>query len=399
MKSYSPLSDPVPLDELRHVLVIKLRHHGDVLLSSPVFSALKRHAPHLRIDALVYSDTAPMLTLHPAISEVHTVNRNWKKLGFMRQMAKEWHLFRTLRGCDYDLIVNLTEHWRGAWMARLLGAPWAVGPSRNNARWKASFTHLYSHPRNAFRHTVEANLDALRRIGVYPGPDERNLVLVPGYEAETKVGGLIREHGIVPRKFIHIHPASRWFFKCWPVGHMAKLVAMLQDAGHQAVLTAAPSKDEKAMIDEIQSRLAKPAISLAGGLSIKDMAVIASCARVFVGVDSAPMHIAAAMRTPVVALFGPSGDQQWGPWGVPSRIVKSNRHPCRPCGIDGCGGGKVSDCLVSLTPEEVFATVNELLAETESRVNEAPLPAKKTPAELHPSILDLLEEARDWDTP
>ncbi|HET9651135.1 MAG TPA: glycosyltransferase family 9 protein, partial [Usitatibacter sp.] len=79
------------------------------------------------------------------------------------------------------------------------------------------------------------------------------------------------------------------------------------------------------------------------------------------GVDSAPMHIAAAMGTPVVALFGPSGEKQWGPWHVPHRVVGSDRHPCRPCGNDGCGGGKVSECLTELEVDRVHAALNELL--------------------------------------
>ena len=72
------------------------------------------------------------------------------------------------------------------------------------------------------------------------------------------------------------------------------------------------------------------------------------------------MHIAAAMGTPVVALFGPSGDQEWGPWQAPHRIVASHHHPCRPCGIDGCGGGKVSDCLATLPVAQALAACEEL---------------------------------------
>jgi heptosyltransferase-3 len=100
---------------------------------------------------------------------------------------------------------------------------------------------------------------------------------------------------------------------------------------------------------------------LAGQLSLKELAALTARARLFIGVDSAPMHIAAAMGTPTVALFGPSGDREWGPWGVPHRVVSSDAHPCRPCGIDGCGGGKVSDCLSSLSVDRVHAAVQELL--------------------------------------
>ena len=117
------------------------------------------------------------------------------------------------------------------------------------------------------------------------------------------------------------------------------------------------------LIDALQARLPQPALSLAGQLSLKELAALTARARLFIGVDSAPMHIAAAMGTPTVALFGPSGDREWGPWGVPHRVVSSDAHPCRPCGIDGCGGGKVSDCLSRLAVDRVHAAVQELLNE------------------------------------
>jgi heptosyltransferase-3 len=111
----------------------------------------------------------------------------------------------------------------------------------------------------------------------------------------------------------------------------------------------------------ILARCRETPIDLSGQLSLKELAALTARARLFVGVDSAPMHIAAAMGRPVVALFGPSGDREWGPWGTQGRVIASDRHPCRPCGIDGCGGGKVSDCLVSLEVERVLAACLELL--------------------------------------
>jgi heptosyltransferase-3 len=76
------------------------------------------------------------------------------------------------------------------------------------------------------------------------------------------------------------------------------------------------------------------------------------------------MHIAAAMGTPTVVLFGPSGELEWGPWRVPARVITSGAHPCRPCGIDGCGGGKVSECLTTLPVQRVLDGLRSLLAET-----------------------------------
>lgn len=365
MDTFNPLRDAVPPGEIKRALIIKLRHHGDVLVSSPVFSALKAHAPQAEIDALVYADTAEMLTLHPAISQVHVVGRHWKRLGVIGQLRAEVALFNSLKARGYDLVIHLTEHWRGAWLCRLLKPRWSVGPviAGRSRRWQESFTHLQASPKNALRHMAEANLDALRRIGIQPGPDERSMLLIPGAVADQRVAVHLEKFGLQGQHFIHVHPASRWFFKCWPVARMASLIETLQNEGYVVVLTAAPSPEEKAMLEAIQARLSRPAFSLSGELSLKELAALTRQARLFIGVDSAPMHIAAAVGTPTLALFGPSGEKQWGPWGVPSRVVSSTRHACRPCGIDGCGGGKVSDCLSSLTVDEVLAAAHELLAQ------------------------------------
>jgi|JI6StandDraft_1071083.scaffolds.fasta_scaffold59855_2 heptosyltransferase-3 len=364
METFNPLRDAVPLGEISRVLVIKLRHHGDVLVSSPVFSVLKAHAPQVEIDALVYADTAEMLTLHPAIAEVHTIDRKWKQLGVAGQVKAELALYGALKARGYDLIIHLTEHWRGAWLVRLLKPRWSVGPAigGRNRYWQESFSHLQV-LHNPLRHMAETNLDALRRIGIQPGLDERTYTLVPGEAAEAKLRARLADFGLQGNDFIHIHPASRWFFKCWPAASMAALIERLQAAGHAVVLTAAPSKDEQTMLADIQARLKQPAFSLSGELSLKELAALTQAARLFVGVDSAPMHIAAAVGTPVVVLFGPSGDKQWGPWGVASRVLVSGSHACRPCGEDGCGGGKVSECLTTISVDRVAGAVHELLQE------------------------------------
>ena len=162
------VEDPVPVDDLRSALVIKLRHLGDVLLASPVFSVLKSRAPRAELDALVYAESAPMLTGHPSISRVHCIDRAWRGLGMAARLRAEWRLLSELRARRYDLIVHLTEHWRGAWLARALGARWAVAPvvAARGGSWRRSFTHFVSEPRAGGRHVVERNLDALRRMGI-----------------------------------------------------------------------------------------------------------------------------------------------------------------------------------------------------------------------------------------
>ena len=367
MPSYLP--DAVPLPEVRRALVTKLRHHGDVLLTSPVFSTLRRAAPHVEIDALVYAETAPMLRNHPAIATIHAIDRDWKRQGLRAQVAQETALFRRLRQRHYDLLIHLTDHPRGATLAHLLRPRFAVTQERERDEWfwRARFTHFYRLPKRTPRHAVEANLDALRRIGIYPDAPDKKLVLVPGSAAEARVEALLREHRLEPRDFVHAHPGSRWMFKCWPADRSAALFRRIVGAGHRLVVTGAPDAGERDLVASILAALDQETrgriVDLIGALSLPELAALTACARAFVGVDTAPMHIAAAMGTPTLALFGPSGEHEWGPWMVRQRVVVSRAHPCRPCGIDGCGGGKVSECLTSLDADEVYAHFEALLAE------------------------------------
>ena len=356
-------SDAIELSSVRRALVVKLRHHGDVLLASPVFTALRGAAPHLEIDALVYADTSEMLEGHPAMSQLHVVERRWKDWGALQRIAAERRLFAALRARRYDLLLHLSGHPRGAWLARSLGCRYSVAPdTADRSRfWRKSFTHLYPLPQAGRRHAVELNLDALRRIGVHPAEEDRKLILVPGEKAEREVSALLAAHGLSDRGYVHWHPTSRWLFKCWPAERVARVIDQLQRRGTRVVVTAAPAERELAQIAAIRSHCAAPPVDFSGKLTLKMIASLAARARLFVGVDSAPMHIAAAMGTPVVAMFGPSGEDEWGPWRVPNRVVTSDKFPCRPCGNDGCGGGKVSECLTTLREQAVLEAIDALL--------------------------------------
>lgn len=351
----------------KRALVIKLRHHGDVLLTTPVFATLAAHA--VEADALIYDDTASMLSFNPDVHAIHCIGREWRGLGTTAKLERYRALYRTLADRRYDCIVHLTNHWHGAWLARLLAPGTAVAPAvEHRSRfadrlWQRSFSFCYPVLGGNRRHTVEIHLDALRRIGIAPSLTTKAIRFVPGAEAEAKVAEALARHGLGRGRYIAIHPTSRWLFKTWTLAGMAELIDRLTARGDQVVLSAAPSAAERAWIAALLPRLARPVIDLTGQLDLKALGALIGGARAFVGVDSVPMHIAAALGTPTVALFGPSGDIEWGPWQVPHRVVTTS-HPCRPCGRDGCGGSKVSDCLTTITAAQVLAALDGLLGET-----------------------------------
>ncbi|MDD1611946.1 MAG: hypothetical protein LUQ57_02270, partial [Methylococcaceae bacterium] len=114
------LVDAVDFSRIKRILVIKLQLLGDVLLTTPLYSVLKQQYPHLEIDALIYQETSPILEANPHIRKVFAVDRKWKQKGIWFQLRRELFLLKDLRSNQYDLIINLTDRWRGGWLTRIL---------------------------------------------------------------------------------------------------------------------------------------------------------------------------------------------------------------------------------------------------------------------------------------
>jgi heptosyltransferase-3 len=372
-------ADAIDCSALDRVLIIMLRHHGDVLLTSPVIDALRQRLPRVEIDVVLYDETAPLLEHHPEIHQLFRIDRGWKEAGPLAQTSAEIRLLNAMSARRHQLIVHLSNHRRGAWLTRWLRPRWSVAarPRQPSRFWSRSFTRLYPNASSvsagnglARRHTVEQNLDALRRLGIAVDPSPR-LRLFPGAEGERAASQFLATHH-VSGPFILIQPTSRWMFKCWPVQQNVQLIRQLLAKGHTIVLSCGPDAREQDMIRAILSGFTERPQRLV--LATEDatlprLASLIQRARLFIGIDSAPMHIAAAMQTPLVALFGPSGESNWGPWrgdgALQFRVVTSTEFTCRPCGQDGCGGGKISLCLTRLPVSRVMTAVEELLGESE----------------------------------
>ncbi len=311
----------------------------------------------------MYADTRDMLAGHPAVSRIHTIDREWKRQGLLLQARREAALVSQLRERRYQLIVHLTDHWRGAWLVQLLRPRWSVAPARARlaleglllAPLRPAARHAPPHggiePRRPSPHGAVSDARTRSAWSWCPAPRRKRRWMPSS-----------RSTASPPKGFLQVHPTSRWLFKAWTDERNAELLQRLARDGHRLVLTGAPNAREQAIAKRILERAGVAVTDLSGALTLREMGALAARARLFFGVDSAPMHIAAAMGTPVVALFGPSGEHQWGPWMVAQRIVTSG-HACRPCGNDGCGGSKVSECLTGLPVDRVHAAINELLAQ------------------------------------
>ncbi|EOI5729014.1 putative lipopolysaccharide heptosyltransferase III [Cronobacter malonaticus] len=303
------------------ILIIKLRHHGDMLLTTPVIHSLHQRWPQAQIDVLLYEETRDMLAANPFIHHIYGIDRKWKQLGARQHLQKEWQLLKALRDRHYDLVINLADQWRSALLTRFTGAPVRIGfafNKRKNALWRYCHTELASVEGHNAMHTVEQNLSILAPLKVTPVP-----VVTMSYQPkdwETARSKL--EACAVTDSYIVIQPTSRWFYKCWDESKMAQTIAALQCEGQTIVLTSGPDKKEKAMIERILAESpGERVVSLAGTLTLRQLASLIDHAALFIGVDSVPMHMAAALKTPCVALFGPSKLVFWRPWQVVGEVI------------------------------------------------------------------------------
>ena len=348
MSTYGNYPD---LSHVRRILVMKLRHLGDVLLTTPVFGALKRAFPESKIDAYIYQESIPMLEQNPAISQLITYDRAYKKQGLLQQLCHEADLLRRIRRNRYDLVINLTEGDRGALAARFSRAPVRVGVDSRK---------IYTHTAKncpSLRHTVERQLDVLRRIGISVLSEDKELYLHVSDAACQKM-----RQKVPWERFLVVHAPSRWRFKCWPAGRFAELSQKLIERGYRLVFTSGTEPFEIEMVHEIVQNLAPhSALSLAGQISLQELAALIHLSQALVCVDSVPLHMASALKKPVLAIFGPTSEVTWGPWRNPSAIVAAASLSCRPCYMDGCGGSKVAECMKEVSVSRVMKDLEKLL--------------------------------------
>ncbi|MXP67939.1 putative lipopolysaccharide heptosyltransferase III [Pantoea sp. Aalb] len=315
----------------KNILLIKLRHHGDILLITPTINALRQHYPQANIDVLLYKETRPILESHPAISQLLMIDRNWKNESCWQKICHEAELVSTVRAYHYDLVINLADQWRSAVITGLSGAMVRIGfafKKRDNMLWRWCHNQLVTTDKHHQLHTVEQNMSALTPLGFSIKNAKTSMHFSMADRQKVKS---ILELQQIKNSFIVVQPTSRWLFKCWDDEKFAQLIDILSNDGYTIMLTSSSEKKEMAMVAKIKSLChSQNIISLAGQLSLPQLAALIDFSQLFIGVDSAPMHIAAALGTPCLALFGPTKLQQWWPWGDNNKIIWAGHYAPLP---------------------------------------------------------------------
>ncbi len=364
---------------VERILLIRLRNIGDVLLMTPTITAFREAFPRAYIASVVNAGTEEMLTGNPLLNEVLVFDPAWKALPLGQKVKEEVNFLWKIRRRRFDLAVNLTEGDRGAFLCLASGARMKIGiydPGKG-LWWKRKVYDRLVRIPDWKMHVVEQMLEVPRSLGLSPGDKRLQIFFSP--EDRSRVEQMLALEGVGPQELlIHIHPTSRWLFKCWRDEGVASVVDALQQSGKgRVVLTSGKEEKEMAKMSRILSLCRTRAISLAGKVTLKQVAALSRRSRLFIGVDTAPMHIAAAVGTPVLALFGPSGEFNWAPWGSGHVVIKKDLE-CRPCGKDGCQGSKKSRCLEEITENEVLEKAFEML---DKKIKEG-LPQKSSPPPL-----------------
>lgn len=294
------------------ILLVKYRNIGDVLLASPLLPNFRHHYPEARIDFALNDYCLEMIADHPDVGEVFPYPRaSLGSMSFHRRLRGEIaHLRRVLKN-GYDVVVNLTEGDRGHLIAALSRATVRLGlPARQGIfKWLNPCTALASETDHV--HTVTKCFQYLDLLGL--DTVTREVSIYWSHVVDRRIDELLGTHGI--ERFVHVHPVSRWMFKCWEDDRMARIIDYLEkEANIRVVISASSEKKERDRVDKVLSLCHSTPLNLTGQLTLKELACLASRARFFFGIDSAPMHMAAAVNTPVVALFGGSSPVLWGPW-------------------------------------------------------------------------------------
>lgn len=350
--------------EIKEILVIKLRHIGDVVLTTPVFESLRQIYPRASITALVNKGTEAMLAKNPNVDRILILERDNNSLV---DLEKQIALVVKLRKFHFDLALELTNNDRGAAYSFLSGAKKRLGYRSKNKKLldrHLLFTDLVKTKKGL--HIVDRHLEMIRHLK--PDLIMTAPALFWSKEEELMCRKIFEKAGAsFDEQFAVIHPTLHAKYRKWNIVDCSLLCDYLFNRWKvQPILVCGPTAEEMDFTKQVSRKADSPAINLGGRLSLRQLVALIANALLYVGVDSGPMHIAAALKIPVVAIFGPQEPRRWGPWGEGHMVVQKPWE-CVPCRKKGCDDkGTTSLCLEKLTVEEVIPAIDLQMRKIES---------------------------------
>ena len=337
--------------EVRKVLLVRLRSIGDTVLATPSLFALKRFLPNVEVDILVEDWVAPLLNDHPHVDNVIALERG----GFMTRAR----VARELRAANYDVVYNLHGGTTATFLTRATGARHRVG--FKNYQYAQLHNHQAPSPLLLWgqqkTHSVEQQLALLGWTGV-PVTDRPRTQLGISNEANEKVKQLLAQAALTDQKIALIHPAAAFATKQWATEHFARVAEFLSARGFAPVAIAAPN--EKALLEKLSSEASVKITTL--DLSLPEVTALAARSSLFVGNDSGIAHIAAAVGTPAVVIFGSSNIAHWRPWNSAPAEVVFEEMPCQPCHGYFCERFEQPECILRVPVTRVTAAIDRILS-------------------------------------
>jgi heptosyltransferase-2 len=336
------------------ILVIQTAFIGDAILTLPLIQRLKQIYPKSLIDVVVVPRTAEIFSNHPAISEIIPYDKH----GTDKGISKLWELRKKLKSRKYDLIIVPHRSLRSAVLSWLLKPKKNIGFDRSTGRWL--FTDIVEYNPNV--HEIERNLSLIDPLEI-SGNHFELPVLYPSHQdvraVDAVLGGLISDRG----KMVAVAPGTIWNTKRWPMDKFAAVCKEISSHGHAIVLIG--SQDDLKLCDEIcEIARSNKVVNAAGKLSLLQSAELIRRCGVLISNDSAPMHLAVAVGTPVVAIFGATVPEfGFAPCGPRDIIVETKGLKCRPCSIHGgekCPI-KTFECMMAISPEVIVKKTKSLI--------------------------------------
>ena len=347
--------DFVVIKSFNKILVIQTAFIGDAILTLPLIQVLKLNYPQSSIDVIVVPRTAEIFANHPAISKII----QYDKRGSDKGLKGLWRLRTNIREQNYDLVIAPHRSLRSAVLTWLLKPAMSIGFDRSAGRWLFKEVVRY----NPSDHEIERNLSLLDPLKL-PAITSVLPRLYPSNQDVQIINSILNNYGVNRYKnILAAAPGTIWNTKRWPADRFAAVCGQIASESNAVILIG--GKEDEALCKEVMEIVqTKNVFSVAGKLSLLQSAELIRRCKALISNDSAPMHLAVAVGTPVVAIFGATVPKfGFAPRGPRDVVVETNGLKCRPCSIHG--GNicpiKTFECMLSITPEVVVNKVKPFL--------------------------------------